>query len=378
MNYDISEDQTIIKDTARKFLAKACTSELVRQMAEDDKGYTDELWREMADLGWMSLLVPEEYEGFGGSFLDLAVLLLEMGRHNLPGPYFSSVVLGGLTIMEAGSQAQKADILPALALGDKKLALAWLEQASRYEALGVQLLAEQEGDTFTVSGTKLFVSDAQAADLVILAARTGQPGPDPTSGLSLFLVDPKSPGIEMTPLITLAGDKQFELTFNQVKIPAENLLGEKDRAWPVLRKVLLMAAVAKSAEMAGGADRVMDLVVPYAKERVQFGRPVGAFQAVQHHCANMLTYADTIRFMVFQAAWLISEGRPFDLEAAMCKAWVSEAYRNLVALGHQVMGGIGFMEEHDLQLYYKRAKAAELSLGDADFHRELAAQAMGL
>ena len=378
MNYDLTEDQNIIKDTARKFLAKECTSEYVRAMVEDERGYTDDLWRQMADLGWMSLLVPEEYGGFGGTFPDLAVLMGEMGYCCLPGPFFSSTVLGGLTVMEACSPEQKADILPGLATGDRILALAWLEEGGDYAPGGINLEAvEQDGD-YVLSGTKLFVANAHVADTLIVAARTGSADNDPESGISLLLVDAATPGLTMTPLITLAGDKQSEVVFDQVRVPGMNLLGTAGAGWPVLRNVTLMAGVAKSAEMSGAAERVMELVVPYTKERVQFGRPIGSFQAVQHHCANMLTYADTIKFMVYQAAWRIGAGLPFEKEAAMCKAWVSDAHHKLVALGHQVMGGIGFMEEHDLQLYYKRAKAAELMMGDADFHRELVAQAMGL
>lgn len=378
MNYDLNEDQNIIKDTARKFLAKTCTSEYVRQMVEDEKGYTDDLWRQMADLGWMSLLIPEEYGGYGGTFGDLAVLMSEMGYCCLPGPFFSSVVLGGLTVLEAGSEAQKSDILPGLASGDRMLSLAWLEEGGRYNPAGVKLTAEDKGGEYELSGTKLFVPNAHAADTIIVAARTEAVAEDPGRGISLLIVSADAPGLTITPLAAFAGDKQSEIIFDKVKVSKENVLGEVGAGWPVLRSVLLKAAVAKSAEMAGGAERVMELVVPYTKERVQFGRPVGAFQAVQHHCANMLTYADTIKFMVYQASWRIGEGMSFEKEAAMCKAWVSDSYRRLVALGHQVMGGISFMEEHDMQLYYKRAKAAEQMLGDADFHRELVAEAMGL
>ena len=258
------------------------------------------------------------------------------------------------------------------------MTLAWLEDRAGYESRGIRMAARADGEDFILAGTKVFVPDAAAADTLIVAARTDGSAEDPEQGLSLFLVEAGSPGMTVTPLQTMAGDKQYVVEFDQVRVPGANMLGRPGGAWGVLKKVLFLGAVAKSAEMAGGARRVMELVVPYTKERVQFGRPVGAFQAVQHHCANMLTYAETMEFMVFQAAWRIGAGLPFEREAAMCKAWVNDAYRELVALGHQVMGGIGFMEEHDLQLYYKRAKAAESSLGDTNFHLEFVAQAMGL
>jgi len=187
-----------------------------------------------------------------------------------------------------------------------------------------------------------------------------------------------SAGINITPLITIAGDKQCEVTFDKVKIPKSNIIGEPNQGWPILKRVQLMAAVAKCAEMMGGARKAFELVLPWTKERVQFERPIGSFQAIQHHCANIVTYQDTLNYMTYKASWLIASGKPFEKEASMCKAYVSDSYRKLVALCHQVLGGIGFMEEHDLGLYFKRAKAAELFFGDADFHREMVAQEMGL
>jgi len=196
--------------------------------------------------------------------------------------------------------------------------------------------------------------------------------------VSLFIVERGNPGLTVHVHGTLAGDKQCEVEFDQVQVPRENLLGELHMGWPVLQKVLQKASVAKCAQMIGGGQRAIDLAVPYLKEREQFGRPVGSFQAVKHHCANILTLLDTSKFMTFQAAWRISKDLSFEKEASMCKAWVSDSYRQLVALAHQVMGGIGFMEEHDLQLYFKQAKTSELAFGDARFHRELVAQQMGL
>jgi len=374
MNYDLSEEQNMLKESAHRFLAEECPSEFVREMVEDEKGFSPSLWRKMAELGWMGLQVPEEHGGSGMNFLYLAVLLSEMGRFCLPGPYFSTVILGGLTLMEAGNDEQKADILPDLAEGNRILTLAWLEEDGTYSPEGIRLAAKLQDDNYILSGTKLFVPDAHVADTIVCAARTGEE----TEGISLFLIDAESPGIGITVLDTLAGDKQCEVVFDGVSVPMTNMLGEVGKGWPVLEKVLLMSAVAKSAEMIGAAEKVLEMAVTYVKDRTQFGRPVGAFQAVQHHCANMLTYADTNKFMTYEAAWRIASGLPFEKQASMCKAWVSESHRKLVALGHQVIGGISFMEEHDLHLYFKRAKAAEQMFGDADFHRELVAREMGL
>jgi alkylation response protein AidB-like acyl-CoA dehydrogenase len=374
MNYDLTEEQNMLRDSAHKFLADECPSELVRELAEDEKGFKQDLWQKMAELGWMGLPIPEEYGGSDMTFLELAVLLSEMGYYCLPGPFFSTVVLGGLTLIEAGSEQQKAEILPELAEGNRILTLAWLETDGTYSPEAIKMAAELQDNQYILSGTKLFVPDANVADTIICAARTGAEPDD----ITLFLIDAQSAGINITLLDTLAGDKQCEVILNEVAVPKSNVLGEIGKGWPILKKALLMSAVAKSAEMVGAAQKVLEMAVGYVKDRTQFGRPIGAFQAVPHHCANILTYADTIKYMMYEAAWRIASGLPFEQEASMCKSWVSDSHRKLVALGHQVIGGIGFMEEHDLHLYFKRAKAADQMFGDADFHRELVAQEMGL
>jgi alkylation response protein AidB-like acyl-CoA dehydrogenase len=378
MNYDFNKTQKILKDEAHRFLAKECPSDFVREIAEDETGYSSKLWQKMAELDWMGIVIPEQYGGMGGNFLDLTVLLSEMGYHCMPGPFFATVVLGGLTILEAANDAHKADILPALCRGERLLSVAWVESGGTYVPDGIKLAAALQGEEYILSGTKLFVPYAHVADTLICAVRTGQLTDEKNAGLTLFLVDPKQKGIQIEPLDTMAGDKQSEVTFDNVSVSKDNLVGQPDQGWPALKKVLQMAAVAKCAEMIGGAQCAMDMAIPYVKGREQFGRPVGAFQAIQHHCANMLTYADTLKFMTYQAAWRISAGLPFEKEASMCKAWGSESYRKLVALAHQVIGGMGFMEEYDLQLYFKQAKAAEQILGDGDFHREMVAQEMGM
>jgi 3-oxocholest-4-en-26-oyl-CoA dehydrogenase beta subunit len=373
MDYDLNEEQHILKESARRFLKERCPSDYVRAMSEDLKGCSDAVWQAMADLGWMGLMIPDPYGGSGLDFLHLAVLLKEMGYFCLPGPFFSTVVFGGLTLLEAGSKAQKEALLPDCAQGKLFLTLAWLEQEGLYTPEAIQLRAEKKNG-YRLSGTKLFVPDALGADYVICAARTGEKVTD----ISLFLVEAGSTGLGLTPLETLAGDKLCALIFDEVSVSEGNLLGHLNAGWPVLKKVLLMAAVAKCAEMNGGARRVLEMTVAYVKDRVQFGKPVGAFQAVQHHCSNMLTFAETLQFLTDQAAWRISAGLPFEKEASMCKAWASDSYRKLVALAHQCIGGLGFMEEFDLQLYFKQAKAAEQMFGDADFHREWLAREMGL
>ncbi len=378
MNFDLNTEQKMLKDSAHKFFAKEADSNYVRQMVEDNYGYSKKIWKKMAGLGWTGIIVPEESEGSGMSFLDLVVLLYEMGYACFPGPFFSTAVVAAAVILEAASDKQKQELLPKIASGKNILTLAWLEKSGRYNAEGIKAKAVRQDDHYLVSGTKLFVPDANTADKLICALRTDNSGIRNEDGISLFLVDTKSEGVSFEELDTLRGDKLAEVVFNNVKIPVENSLGEINQGWKILEKVLPMAAVAKCAEMIGGAQKVIEMVVDYAKKRYQFGQPIGSFQAVQHHCADILTLVDTSTFLTYQAAWRISQEIPYQKEASMAKLWCSDSYRKLVALGHQVIGGAGFMEEFDLQLYFKQAKSSELAFGDADFHREMVAQQLGL
>jgi alkylation response protein AidB-like acyl-CoA dehydrogenase len=378
MNYSYSDEQKILKEAARAFFTEELKSAHIRELEEDDAGFNPRHWQAMAEFGWMGPMIPEDFGGFESTFFELSVILEEMGYAGYAGPYFPTVVLGTLAILKAGSDDQKRVLLEEISQGTRIVTLAWDETGDGISAGEVTTQAEEQGDSYVLNGVKLFVPYAHVADTIICAARTGSPGDSGEEGISLFLVDRETRGVGIQVLPTIARDKQCEVMFEQVRVPKENLLGEPGQGWAVLKNVLREAAVAKCAEMVGGARKVLETTVEYAKTRKQFGSPIGSFQAVQHHCANMLTYLDSSALLTFQASKLISQGRPHEKEAAMCKAWVSEAYRKLVALGHQVMGGVGFMEEADLQIYYRRAKAAEQTFGDATFHREIVAQQMGL
>ena len=377
MDLSLNEQQEMLRKMARDFLISQCPKSLVREMETDSRGYPPELWREIAQLGWLGLAIPTGYGGEGGTFLDSAVLLDEMGRACFPGPFFSTVILGASTILEAGSNEQKEDMLPRICQGDLLLTLAFAEQHVQYKPDDMSTKATASEDGYVISGTKLFVPDAHVADYMICVARTQDTG-NKEQGISLFLVDNKSQGIVYTPLQTITGDKQYEVVLDKVAVPSQSLLGKLDQGWSYLKKVLQKAAVAKCAEMIGGAQYVLEMTVSYAKERVQFERPIGSFQAIQHHCANMATDVDGARLITYQAAWMLSEGLPCDKEIAMAKAWVSDAYQRVTTLGHQVHAGAGFIIDHDMPLYFRRAKAAEVAFGDADFNRELVAQELGL
>ncbi|MYC30137.1 MAG: acyl-CoA dehydrogenase [Chloroflexi bacterium] len=371
MDLGLSEIQQMLKNSAREFLSQECPLTLVREMEEDDRGFTDELWRQISGLGWPGIAFPEQYGGTGGSFLDLTVLLEEIGRSLTPGPFFSTVVLGGFTVLDAGTDEQKRDILPGICSGQTLMTLALTEASATYEPWGVETTATREGDSFRIDGQKLFVPDAHAADVLLVAARTTR-SEDLSQGITLFFVNASAPGLTVNQLSTISSDRQCEITLDGVTVAAQAVLGEVDQGWPIIQRALQRAIAGKCVEMLGGADAVVEMTVEYAKQRAQFGRPVGTFQAVQHHCANMATDVEGCRQIAYHAAWKISEGDSADREVAMAKAWVSGAYQRVCNLAHQCHGAIGFTREHDLQLYTRRAKVQELTYGDVNFHKEIA------
>jgi alkylation response protein AidB-like acyl-CoA dehydrogenase len=378
MDFTLNTRQKLMKESFHDFLDGECTKDYVRKMEEDEKGYSAELWHRMAELGWIGLMFPKKYGGIQGSFLELALLFEEIGYFCLPGPFFSTVVLGSLPILNLGNEVQKQEFLPRIAKGELIVTLALTETSATYEAGGIMVrAASKQDDTYTISGTKLFVPDVHVADYVICAFRTKMCAV-PEGGISLFLIEAKRPGINHTRLKTIADDKQFEVTFNNVVVSRKDLLAGLHQGWEGVRQILEQAVIAKCAEMIGGAHWVLNATVKYAKERVQFGYPIGSFQAIQHKCADMLVDLESARFVTYEATWKLSKELPCALEASIAKAWVSEAYRRICTEGHQIHGGIGVIKDYDMQLYSRRAKAAEIIFGDSDFHRELVAQRLGL
>ena len=374
MNLTLTEEQEMLKKTARDFLADKCTKTFVKQMEESETGYSKELWLEMAELGWMGLAFPEKYSGGDMNFLDLAVLLEEMGRACLPGPFFSTVILGGLPILDVGSEEQKQEYLPKLIRGEKIFTLALTEPVYRnYDASSVTVEATPDNGNYIINGTKLFVPDAHIADYLLCIARTR-----PENGVGIFLADANNPRINYTVLKTIAGDKLCEVVFDQVPVPKANILGQLDQGWSAVQKIIERATVGKCCEMVGNMQRILEMTIDYVKERKQFDRPIGSFQVIQHYCADMATDVDCARLSTYQAAWMLGEGLPCTKEVAIAKAWIGEASQRVSALAHQIHGAIGVTIEHDLHFYTRRAKAAELAYGDANFYREVVAKEMGL
>ena len=377
MDLGLSETQQMLKNSAREFLAQECQPTLVREMEEDAKGHSPQLWQKMTGLGWTGLAFPEEYGGAGGDFLDLAILIEEMGRALVPSSFFSTVVLGGLTVLDVGNTEQRQDLLPNICQGQIIMTLALTEPSASFEPSGIQVGARRDGDDYIIDGTKLFVPDALVADGLIVVARTSE-NEEPTSGITNFLVPTTSLGVNISPLDTVADDKQCEVVFDQVRVPESAILGEVDMGWPIVERAMQRAAAGKCMEMLGGAEAVLDLTVEYAKQRVQFGRPIGSFQAVQHQCAEMATQVECCRYVAYQAAWNIADGGSSGTPVSMAKAFISESYRKVCAIAHQSHGAIGFTKDHNLQLYTRRARAQEVAFGDASYHKERVTQALGI
>jgi alkylation response protein AidB-like acyl-CoA dehydrogenase len=375
MDLGLSEEQEMLRNVARDFLEKECPEQHVRDMEEDEKGYSPELWKKMAEQGWQGLIIPEAYGGAGFNYMDLIILIEEFGRALVPGPFIPTTV-AAIALLEAGSEEQKQQHLPRIASGEQIWTLAFTEPSARFDAEGVQLTAKKEGNDYVLNGTKLFVRDSHVADNLVVVARTGGSGED---GISLFIVDAKAAGVTHTALRTIASDKQTEIKFENVKVPAGNLLGAEGKGWAAFKKIANKATVIECAYLVGLAQQDFDITVNYAKERVQFGRPIGSFQAIQHKAADMVTDVDGSRFIMYKAAWAVAEDEAdADEQVHMAKAWISEASRRVVAHGQQIHGGIGFTKDYKIQLFFRRQKAAELAWGDADFHRELVAQGMGI
>ncbi len=379
MDFGFNQEQELLRATARKFLENECTSEFVRTRMAEPAGVTDDFWAKLAEQGWLGLIYPEEYGGTGLGFVDLSVLMEEMGRAVMPGPFFSTVLLGGLTILESGSAAQKAEWLGKISAGEAKATLAFTEPNARWDAAAVTVAARESGGAFTLSGTKLFVLDAHLADVLVVVARTRE-GKRPEEGLSLFLVPRATKGVDVKLLPTMDQTRKLcEVTFADVTVGADALLGPKDAAWAPLARVLDRATVALCAEMCGGAQRVLDMTTEYAKIRIAFGKPIGSYQGVKHKAADMLVEIENAKSLTYYAAWAVDENVPeAPLAASMAKAYVSDAFRKAAGAGIQLHGGIGFTWEHDLHLYFKRAKSSEFTFGDATWHRERVAQLINL
>ena len=376
MNFAFTEDQDSLRDVVRSFMENKSSEEEVRRLMDTEGGYDPAVWQQMgAELGLQGIHIPEEFGGQGFGFVELAIVFEEMGRRLLCSPYLATVALATNAILNAGTDAEKSALLPGIATGETIAALAFTEANGRWDADGITMVAKGSGSDWTLDGEKMFVIDGHNADLIVVVARTE--GSSGTDGISFFTVAGDAAGLTRTPLATMDQTrKQARLEFAGVKATP---LGAAGAGWAALAKTLDQAAVCLSNEMVGGAQFVLDMSVEYAKVRVQFGRPIGSFQAIKHKCADMLLEVESAKSAAYYGMWCAAEmNDELASVASLAKAYCSEAYFHATAENIQIHGGIGFTWEHPAHLYFKRAKSSELLFGDPTYHRELLAQRIGI
>lgn len=371
MDLTLTEDQDLIASTARDFLENRCPMSHVQEMEADPIGYSQELWKEMAGLGWTGMALPEEHGGFGAGFLELCLVIEEMGRHLLPGPFLPTVVYCAMAVAEHGTEEQKTR-LESIAAGDMIMSYARATPTAGWPDNGSSVTATPSEDGHVLTGAAMFVPYAHVADELIVVAQAEE---DPGQ-LTAFLVSKDDVAVE--PLDTVGPDHQHRVVLEKVAVTADDVLGVEGGGRAVIETVEAYGAAATCAEMVGGAQRVLEITVQYATEREQFDTPIGAFQAIQHHCADMGVDVLSSRLVAFEAIWRLAEGLEATEAVSLAAAWVSEAYRRVCAAGHQVHGAIGFTREHELHHYLRHAISTELSFGDAQHHLGRIADHLGL
>ncbi len=377
MDFEFNEQQNMLKTMARDFLTKECTKTRVRELEKDEKGYAPDIWAKMVELGWQGLVFPEQYCGTGAEFLDLVVLMEEMGRNILPGPFFATVGMCAIPMMKFGTETQKAKYLVPIAEGKAIWTMAATEVSGRYEADEINCSAVYDGKYYLINGDKWFVPFAHVADYMLVVCRTSEET-DPRKGLSVFVVNTKSRGLKIEVIPTIAGDGQCRVRFKNVKATRREILGKAGDGWKVIEYMMQRAAVLKCAEVSGACQAVMEMSNAYAKERIQFDKPIGSYMAIQHKLVDMLTDVEGLQYLVYYTGWLLSTGAKADLQVSLSKAKANDVYQRVCIDGIKVHGAIGFTMDHDIGCYFRRVKAAEYILGDTDLHLERVAAGIGL
>ena len=366
MDLDFTEEQLLLKDTVRGVCARHAGLDVVRQLEDDPVGYPEKFWVQLAELGLLGLTLPEEFGGSGMSMLDAMIVYHEFGRTLAPSPHFVSSVMSGGVLALAGSDEQQEEWLPRLATGEAIITPAWLEPERGFGPAGVQLAAEPDGDGWRLTGTKRHVAFAAAADRLLVLARE-------PAGILLLLVDPKAAGVTLTQQQSIASDTQSRVDFDGVSVPAAGRIGGASSGWATWDAVMRDGIILLASQAVGGARHALDITVQYAKDRHQFDKPLGAFQAIAHYLADAVTAVDGAEGLVWEAAWARSEGRPVDRLAPMAKLFACQTFRDVTAMAQQVFGGVGFTVEYDIQLYFRRAKQLQVSWWDDRYLEELIA-----
>ena len=370
MNLDFTSDQAILRDSARKFLSHECPYAKVKELEESEAGYAPELWAQMAELGWLGWLFPEAYGGFDGEFTDLVIIQEEIGRAVYPSPFFSTVIQCGFCLIKGGTEEQKKELLGRIAEGGLIMALAQYEEDADYLSEKIAMTAEPQGDGYVLNGKKMFVMDANIAHKLLVVVQVEN------KGLTLLLVDTGDQGLTINKIPTIGKDNNCEVIFDGVNVPEADVVGPVGGAGEILDAMNVRASIAKSAEMVGGSRAAIDMAAAYAKEREQYGRAIGSFQAIQHYMADMLLAYDAANAYLYKAAGIVDQGGDASREASVLKAWSNEKYKFISERAVQIHGGIGTTRECDIGLFYRKAKACEYIAGDLDHHYEKVAQSL--
>ena len=368
MNLDFSEEQDMLRETVRGVCNQLCPTDVVRSMEDDPKGYPDDLWKQFAELGLTGIIIPEEFGGSGMGIMEAAISYEEIGRSLCPTPHFHSAFLSAKVLLASGSDDQKKEWLPKIASGDAILTPAWMEPANGFGPKGVQVRATASGDGFTISGTKLNVHYASSAERMLVLARTG----DADTNISVFLVDPNAQGVKLTQALSLSSDTQYRVDFEGVAVTKADIVGD----WASFNAAMYEGVILLSAFAVGGSEQALDITVEFTKEREQFGKPLGAFQAISHYLSDASTLVAGARTLMYEAAWAAEVGKPLDRLAPMSKLFACNTYRDLTAMAEQVWGGVGFTVEYDIQLFFRRAKQLQITWWDTSHLEELIASSV--
>ena len=374
MDVLLTEEEEMVKNAAREFLVGECPTSLVREMEQDALGYPPALWKQMADLGWQGMSLPERFGGQGLPLVYLGIIMEELGRAMAPVPFHSTMATA-LTIDQDGTEEQQQEILPGVCRGDLILTWALTEGDPRFLPETIHTEAVAEGDHFVVTGAKMFVDNFAASEKFLVACRTN-PAANGNQGISLLLVDTASQGIAETALTTMAKDKQSRVEFHGVRVPKANLVGQLDQGWAIAEGMLERATALLCTQMVGATRKDAEMAIEYAKNRVAFGRPIGSFQSVQHLCADMIVWVDGGQLLTYEALWKMDQGLPAGVEVSQAKAFCNDKCEAVVRTSQVIHGGIGFMMEFDLHLWYRRVCAWSMRLGTTFEHRAKIARAL--
>ena len=376
MEFTLSEDQEVFKSTAQKFFKEKCTVSTLKEFEDSNSGYSLSLYKEIADLGLIGLIIPEEYGGAGGNLMDLALVVEEAGYAALPAPFLSTVSYGAIPVLNHGTEAQKRNLLPEIANGKLIFTSALSESQAHYDFKHVTSSADKTGGEYNLSGSKLFVPFADSADYLLTLARTTKSSHGSSDGLSLFLVKGDQSGIQSSLMPSIGSDRLFEVELKGVSVSTGDILGEINNAWTLTQKTIQMATALQCVEMAGVLRRALEVTRDYVKERMQFGRAIGSFQSVQHRLADMYTIVEGGRLAAYQAIWKLEEGMNAQREISIAKTWLSMKGQDVFVGAHQLHGGMGLDVDYPLQFCFRRFKSMQLNLGPAPIHLKKISQSL--